>query len=1006
MNMSNKENRILAVNQLKLWNHQKDALKDIIDYIEVFDGKSFLVKMPTGTGKTGVFSALSRVAYPDFNFLIITPSTALKFQILKEIQDKFWNKIEKPIDELSPKVIEPLLPRDVTAVLNKIHDEKSVIVTTIQALQYISVNNTSAFKELQKNTDCIIFDEGHKEPAYTWGETVRSFKKPTILFSATPYRNDYKIFNVDKERFFALDHSKCQEANILRALEIKKLNVPTLNPITFVNSLLGELLKIAPLLNSEGLANPKTIIRCEKQSDIEKTVAALKKHKKRAVGIHQNFNGKNDLLSDVPDIEVQNKYDFFVHQYKLVEGIDNPDFSIIALYSPFKSSRLLVQQVGRVLRNPSMTPNRTAYLFGINELALKKEWQSYLEYDKMVDSRKKLFDITDVLKVNKEASTLYFDGAFRELINVSEISLSKTILFQKKINAYFHDGSFTFNGLSESLLEDWGRRDYSILKHEIATPNCLLILYIKYENSPLVKDGVFIEQTLAVTMLRVDKSHIYYYDSEQNNPMRQIEDLEPVSRENLVKLFKNKRNISKIFLINTDIGVRNVRSKEIQSTSVEFTAPGLSDHSYFPARVEGKVREAGETKRRYLGFQNGRITDATGQRITFLEMQKWIDDVDKELLTAIPSSAMSSFMARYAERVDPPAIVEAASILLDIDNEDLDNFRFEDTKPVYFDDLCANIENNTFTLNINDQNFDFTISYAPDTKRFTIFSLDLEDQVTNRYDGEDGITAFFNTNQSFRIVLKGNEYVYANKFFFRPGANLISKKKDLDLTQIFNPHSCISNIKSEKGNKTKLPITSDLWHKNTLFGLIAREASGYGDTKLEANFDFEHMLCDDLQGEIGDFIALDTKNKRVVFIHAKAANSLLSASAFQEICGQATKNLDYLTPYFDKKPSANIEKWSKPWSFSKVGTVSSRIVKGGLSPSKFYSTYEKLVSDPSTSREVWLIVGNMFDYGSFKKEINKRKITDVKPEVIQLVYLLRSTWNNVASVGAQLKIFC
>lgn len=1005
--MSKKETRILAVNQLNLWDHQKDALKDIIDYIDVFDGRSFLVKMPTGTGKTGVFSALSRIAFPDLNFLIITPSTALKFQILKEVQENFWIKIAKPINELPEQVIVPLLPKDTTEVLKKIKDKKSVIVITIQALQYISVNDNDSFGALKKNTDCIIFDEGHKEPAYTWGETVRSLKKPTVLFSATPYRNDYKIFNVDKEKFFSLNHSKCQEANVLRALNIKKLDVPTLNPSTFVNSLLAELLKVIPILNAEGIAHPKTIIRCENQPDIEKTVAALKKLKKRAVGIHQNFKDRNDLLSEVPDLDCQKKYDFFVHQYKLVEGIDNPEFSIVALYAPFKSSRLLVQQVGRVLRNPENKPNRTAYLFGINEKVLQKEWQSYLDYDKMVDSRKKLFDITDVLKVNKEASTLYFDGAFRELVNVSEINLSKTILFQKKVNAYFHDGTLTFNDLSASLLEDWGRRDYSILKHEVVGDNCLLILYIKYENSPLVKDGVFIEQTLAVTMLRVDKSHIYYYDSEQNNPMRQIEDLVPVSRENLVKLFKNKRNISKVFLINTDIGSRNVRSKEVQSTSVEFTAPGLSDHSFFPARVEGKVREAGETKRRYLGFQNGRITDATGKRISFEEMQQWIDNVDNELLMNVPISAMNRFMARYAERVDPPSTVEGVSILLDIDDEDLDSYWFgEEGKAVYFDDLCATIENGAFTLNINDHNFSFNISYASDTKRFTIFSVDLEDHVISKYNDEDGIIAFFNTNQSFRIVLKGNEYVYANKCFFRPGANLISKKKDLDLNQIFSPHSCISKISSEKGDKRRLPVTSGLWHKDTLFGLIARQAVGYSDKKLEANFDFEHLLCDDLQGEIGDFIALDTKKKRVVFIHIKAANSKLSASAFQEICGQATKNLDYLTPYFDKKPMANINKWTRPWSNSKIGTVPSRIIKGGLTPKSFYTNYEKLVSDPSTSREVWLVVGNMFDYTSFSKEINKKKISEVKPEVIQLVYLLRSTWNNVASVGARLRILC
>ncbi|WP_221389932.1 hypothetical protein [Dyadobacter sp. NIV53] len=143
-----------------------------------------------------------------------------------------------------------------------------------------------------------------------------------------------------------------------------------------------------------------------------------------------------------------------------------------------------------------------------------------------------------------------------------------------------------------------------------------------------------------------------------------------------------------------------------------------------------------------------------------------------------------------------------------------------------------------------------------------------------------------------------------------------------------------------------------------------------------------------------------------MFIHAKAKDAKLSATAFTEICGQATKNLDYLTPYFEKNPTNNINKWKKPWSVSKVGTISNRMIVGSATPKKLWDKYNAIISNPSATREVWLFVGNMFDYDAFKKELNKAKIEDVKPEIIQLVYLLRSTWNSVSSVGAQLKIFC
>jgi hypothetical protein len=188
--------------------------------------------------------------------------------------------------------------------------------------------------------------------------------------------------------------------------------------------------------------------------------------------------------------------------------------------------------------------------------------------------------------------------------------------------------------------------------------------------------------------------------------------------------------------------------------------------------------------------------------------------------------------------------------------------------------------------------------------------------------------------------------------------------------------------------------------------LIARQGKGYGNKDLENEFDFEYLLCDDLQTEIGDFIGLDTKSKRIVFIHAKAKKSKISATNFTEVCGQATKNLDYLTPYYQRTPKQNIDKWKQPWAVSPIGTIANRVVTQNATIKQFWDKYVELISDPSTKREVWLIVGNMFDHNEFKKELNKRDVSKIKSEVIQLIYLLRSTWNSVSQVGAQLRILC
>ncbi|MCU0383098.1 MAG: DEAD/DEAH box helicase family protein [Cyclobacteriaceae bacterium] len=206
------------VNALKIWDHQRDALYQISEYIDKYIDKSFLVKMPTGTGKTGVFASLTRIARPELNYIIVTPSTALKSQIVDELRIKFWNKIGYDESKLEDQFIDSLIPSNFKSIKKHIDGKGFIVVTTIQALQAIAANETleKEYKDFQSKVNCIVFDEGHKEPAYTWGETIRGFKKPTILFSATPYRNDYKVFNIDKEKFYAIEHEFCTKQNYLR----------------------------------------------------------------------------------------------------------------------------------------------------------------------------------------------------------------------------------------------------------------------------------------------------------------------------------------------------------------------------------------------------------------------------------------------------------------------------------------------------------------------------------------------------------------------------------------------------------------------------------------------------------------------------------------------------------------------------------------------------------------------------------------------------------------------
>lgn len=70
---------------------QDKALTMIDKYLKSKETIPALVKMPTGSGKTGLIAVSSQIN--DDVVLILAPNASLPIQIKNEIQTDFWNKI-------------------------------------------------------------------------------------------------------------------------------------------------------------------------------------------------------------------------------------------------------------------------------------------------------------------------------------------------------------------------------------------------------------------------------------------------------------------------------------------------------------------------------------------------------------------------------------------------------------------------------------------------------------------------------------------------------------------------------------------------------------------------------------------------------------------------------------------------------------------------------------------------------------------------------------------------
>src|ERR1051326_7615749 len=204
----------LDLDSLRLWPHQRAAVETCQVYFKSKSKRSALVHMPTGTGKTGVMATIATRRAQALPVLVICPSVALVHQLVDDFREQFWRKIgadPKWAPEKTPQLLPSTLDH-ITAQISSGKGERIVVFATIQALQQI--HGSARYPQLRGLFGTVLFDEGHREPAPRWASAARDLGAPTILFSATPFRNDLKIFDVDLDHVHFLSFQNAVAARL------------------------------------------------------------------------------------------------------------------------------------------------------------------------------------------------------------------------------------------------------------------------------------------------------------------------------------------------------------------------------------------------------------------------------------------------------------------------------------------------------------------------------------------------------------------------------------------------------------------------------------------------------------------------------------------------------------------------------------------------------------------------------------------------------------------------
>jgi superfamily II DNA or RNA helicase len=276
---------------------------DCIDaYLAAESDRQAMIRMPTGTGKTAVIATCAQLLKDKPRCLVVAPWESLVKQLQRELAGRFWEKVgeDKTFTPRSCNIFTP-------SSFNNAHKEVAaagVLLCTNQTLQALRKDGAS-FKKLRKWCDLVLVDEGHREPAPRWAEAVRDLDVATVLFTATPYRNDLQLFDVDPDHTYSFTFGEAMEAHIVRDVSFIDGSWPLSGPhmaAEFTEQLIKSVTATAKQLGLDESA-VRVIVRCDDAEQIKSVVPALIVRGRTVIGIHETFSRSDGkaYLKEVPD---------------------------------------------------------------------------------------------------------------------------------------------------------------------------------------------------------------------------------------------------------------------------------------------------------------------------------------------------------------------------------------------------------------------------------------------------------------------------------------------------------------------------------------------------------------------------------------------------------------------------------------------------------------------------------------------------------------------------------
>ncbi|WP_264564701.1 hypothetical protein [Flavobacterium sp. N3904] len=485
-----------------------------------------------------------------------------------------------------------------------------------------------------------------------------------------------------------------------------------------------------------------------------------------------------------------------------------------------------------------------------------------------------------------------------------------------------------------------------------------------------------------------------------------LEKFDPIDYKVLSILYVDEdTQIEKLNMQNMNVSDRAMRQKSLESLNLKQNLSPLGASNY----VVNNMRVKNDEEKTSLSFNTSRI-NKLGKKCSIKETIRWgFSQVEK--LRA--HSDRETFLSIFSESIEfkehkhnlmPIAILFVFSKLY----EDLEQNVIHETRIVLEDgsqrtiDLIKHISKVETLLQVinNDEvglnTYDILNPYAKDLKikinekSISISSQKLRNIVLFKDNGRmQKLIDYINVSNQFIVNFDNCELIYTNRKLFKD--NRLLGNID-NFIKIFRPDPRLENASSEKGIFT---AAASNFSAGSVFNIVEDIFLPYSD----------YVVCDDLGKEWADHISIS--GNKIKFIHSKYKEVNFSASAFQDIVGQALKNLGNLMPQ-DFQLASKQNFWSSNYNNDGIQTQIARLRKGN-SVADFTEKFKNTILEPNHQREVCLVL-NFISKSNL--EIKLQQLRDAeyfieRNEIIQILWFISSFINSCKEAGVDsVYIYC